>query len=99
VDNKNTDLLSKHTLKKKRKKQTHLASGHNEKNRWRSGRVFGGMSMPKVSIDHRGFRRSDRPHGWDDREEKTERNIEFTYATTGVTQRRTRRVASEKRQE
>lgn len=44
------------------------------------------MSIPKVSIDHQGFCRNNHPHGWDDTEEKTERNIEFMYITTSITQ-------------
>lgn len=62
ADNKNTDLLSKHT----KEKQAHLASRHNETNAvmpfWSS---FGEMIIPKVSIDHQGFAgRNNHPHGW-----------------------------------
>lgn len=82
MDNKNTNLLSKHTISK----QAHLASSHNETNVvlpfWSS---FGGMSIPKVSIDHQGFAGTITHMDGDGTEEKTERNIQFMYITTSIT--------------
>lgn len=97
VDNKNTDLLSKHT----KEKQAHLASRHNETNAvmpvWSS---FGEMIIPKVSIDHQGFAGTITHTDGDDTEEKTERNIEFMYITTNITHQQTWSICSvEKKQQ
>lgn len=63
------------TQEGKKKKQAHLASRHYETNAvlpfWLS---FGGISIPKVSIDHQGFAGTITHMDGDDTEEKTERN-------------------------
>lgn len=67
---KETDYQRARTKKKTHKrnesKQALLAGGHTEaKAIGHSGGSFGGgVSIPKVSIDHQGFAGDNHPHGW-----------------------------------
>lgn len=90
VDNKNTDLLSKHTIK-----QAYLASHHSETNAVLPfGSSFGSMSIPKISIDHQGFAGTI-THMDGMTQRRRQRKIEFMYSTTGTTNQHTWSINSE----
>lgn len=74
--------------------KAHLAGFHNEANAVLV--IFWRIQHTKSLYRSSWFCRNNHPHGWNDKE-KTERNIEFMYITTSLTQQQTRSVCCERK--